>query len=157
LGFVLIAAGIPIVALAAMSLLAERPEGLGVRDGRLAECPSSPNCVSTQATDAQHRAEPIPFEGLPAEAMERLTRVVDSMPRTTIITAGDTYLHVEFRSLLFRFIDDVEFLIDPAAGVIHFRSASRAGYSDLGVNRRRMESIRAVFSESESEERPARH
>ena len=134
-------------ALVMMSLFSRKPSNLGVVDGRLAECPSSPNCVSTQAGDANHRMEPIPFTGSSDEAMQRITDLVSKMPRTKIVTVEDNYLHAEFRSAFFRFVDDVEFLIDPEEQTIHFRSASRVGYSDLGVNRRRMEQIRKAFGE----------
>ena len=134
-------------ALPMMSLFSRKPANLGVTDGRLSDCPSSPNCVSTQAGDADHRMEPIPFTGSSDEAMQRIKDLVAEMPRTKIVTVEDNYLHAEFRSAFFRFVDDVEFLIDPEEQLIHFRSASRVGYSDLGVNRRRMEHIRQAFSE----------
>jgi len=79
--------------------------------------------------------------------MDKLKRVVNKIPRTNVVTAGDNYLHAEFRSRIFRFVDDVEFLVEPEAKRIGFRSASRVGYSDLGVNRRRMEEIRAAFDQ----------
>jgi uncharacterized protein (DUF1499 family) len=134
-------------ALAMMSLFSGKPSNLGVTNGRLGECPSSPNCVSTQAIDTDHRMEPIPFTGSSDEAMQRINDLIGDMPRTKIVTVEDDYLHVEFRSAFFRFVDDVEFLIDPEEQVFHFRSASRVGYSDLGVNRRRMVQIRNAFSE----------
>lgn len=90
---------------------------------------------------------PWPFQGSPQEAMDRLKGIVGAMPRARIVEAADNYLHAEFTSALFRFVDDVEFLIDPAAHVIHFRSASRVGYSDLGANRRRMEELRRRWEE----------
>ena len=71
-----------------------------------------------------------------------------SLPRTTVVTATGTYLHAEFRSAVFRFVDDVEFHADEAAGVIQVRSGSRIGFSDLGVNRRRIEAIRARWGEA---------
>ena len=128
-----------------MSVFSRKPESLGVVDGRLAECPSSPNCVSTQTALERHGMAPIPFSGSAEEAMQRVRKVIAGMPRARIVTAEGDYLHVEFRSAVFRFVDDVEFLVDPDEKVIHFRSASRVGYSDLGVNRRRMEQIRAAF------------
>ncbi len=134
-------------ALAMMSIFSRKPTNLGVTNGRLAVCPASPNCVSTQAADADHRMEPIPFVGSPNEAMQRIEGVIDEMPRTRIVTREGNYLHAEFRSALFRFVDDVEFLIDPESQLVHFRSASRVGHSDLGVNRRRMEKIREAFGE----------
>ena len=134
-------------AFAMMSLFSRKPANLGVTDGRLADCPRSPNCVSTKADDAEHRMEPILFTGSSDEAMQRIKDMVADMPRTKIVTVEDNYLHVEFRSAFFRFVDDVEFLIDPEEQVIHFRSASRVGHSDFGVNRDRMEQIRKALSE----------
>jgi uncharacterized protein (DUF1499 family) len=134
-------------ALTMMSIFSRKPTNLGVTNGRLAVCPASPNCVSTQADDAEHRMQPIPLTGSADEAMQRIQAVVAKMPRTKIVTAEDNYLHVEFQSALFRFVDDVEFLIDPDEQLIHFRSASRVGHSDFGVNRRRMEQFRKALSE----------
>jgi uncharacterized protein (DUF1499 family) len=74
--------------------------------------------------------------------------IIASLPRAKVMTDSDTYLHVEFRSLVFRFVDDVEFLADDDAKVIHVRSASRVGHSDLGANRRRIETIRARWPTS---------
>lgn len=130
-----------------MSIFSRKPTNLGVTNGRLADCPSSPNCVSTQAEDVAHRMEPICFAGSPDEAMRRIKELVAKMTRTKIMAVGDNYLHAECRSALFRFVDDIEFLIDPDEQLIHYRSASRVGYSDFGVNRRRMEQIRKAFSE----------
>jgi uncharacterized protein (DUF1499 family) len=128
-----------------LSATSRRPENLGVHEGKLAPCPNTPNCVSSQAEDDAHRMAPIPFDGDPDEALARLQAVLDSQPRTSIVSADGDYIHAESVSLLFRFVDDVEFLVDPEAKVIHFRSASRAGRSDLGVNRKRMEEIRKDF------------
>jgi len=111
-------------------------------DGHLPPCPDSPNCVNTQTGDV----EPLTFAGSGAEALARLRAIIEDMPRTTIREAADGYLHAEFRSALFRFVDDVQCLVDENAGVIHLRSASRLGYSDLGVNRRRLEALRAAWS-----------
>jgi uncharacterized protein (DUF1499 family) len=77
--------------------------------------------------------------------MQRIKDLVAEMPRTKIVIVEDNYLHVEFQTAFFRFVDDVEFLIDTEEQVIHFRSASRVGYSDMGVNRRRMERIRQIL------------
>ena len=113
--------------------------------GRLRACPDSPNCVSSQAPDAAHRVEPIAFAGDPADVLDRLRRAVVSLPRARIVSVGEGYLHAEFTSLLFRFVDDVELLVDPAERLVHVRSASRVGYSDLGANRRRVDAIRRAF------------
>jgi len=123
-----------------------RPDIVGKGIGPLAPCPSSPNCVSTHATDSMHRIEPLTFEGDSAAAMERLVSVINSTKRTKVIANTGTYLYVEFTSAFWRFVDDVEFTMDGTAKVIHFRSASRLGQSDLGVNRQRMETIRTRFA-----------
>jgi uncharacterized protein (DUF1499 family) len=122
-----------------------RAQNLGVKDGVLAACPNSPNCVSTQAKDARHAIAPLTYTTSREQAVQRLTAIINSLPRTRIVTSTADYLHVEFTSALFRFVDDVEFFFDDAAKTIHFRSASRLGYSDLGVNRKRMEDIRQRF------------
>lgn len=137
--------GLFLISLGVQSAMARRPANLGLVEGRLRPCPDKPNCVCTADSDQQHKIEPLRFAGSPAEAMQKLKSVIGNMPRTSVVTADDNYLHVEFKSLLFRFVDDVEFAIEPDSRQIQFRSASRVGYSDFGVNRRRMESIRAAF------------
>lgn len=139
---------LPIAGLALLSAFSRRPFSLGVIDGHLATCPDSPNCVSTLARDGEHRMEALSFQGSSSEAMERIKRVVGSLPRTRIADERENYLHIEFTSALFRFVDDVEFLIDESAGKIHFRSGSRVGHGDLGANRRRMEQIASAFKKS---------
>lgn len=124
-----------------------RPAGLGAREGRLAPCPSTPNCVSSQAGNDVHQIAPLPFSGPAATAIGRIAEIVRTLPRTSVITATGNYLHAEFRSAIFRFVDDVEFLADESAGVIQVRSASRVGSGDLGVNRKRVEAIRARWNE----------
>lgn len=123
-----------------------RPLTLGVRDGKLTPCPASPNCVSSRGGDALHAVEPLRFTGSPQQAMERLKRVVGGMKRATVVAETGRYLHAEFTSALFRFVDDVEFLLDEQDQVIHVRSASRLGYSDLGVNRKRVEELRRAWN-----------
>lgn len=107
-------------------------------------CPSSPNCVSTQAQDDGHAIVPFRYRKSRAEAKEALKEVIRSLPRTKLVEEDETYLHYEVTSLLFRFVDDVEFLFDDDTKTIHFRSASRTGYGDLGVNRTRMEQLRSL-------------
>lgn len=139
----LVAGGV--LTLALFRLLSRRPTNLGATGGRLSPCPGTPNCVCSQATDDGHRIDPLHYDGSPTDAMTRLKGVLAALPRTHVVTATDTYLHAECTSLLFRFVDDVEFLLEPEAKIIHVRSASRAGRSDLGVNRRRVEAIRQAF------------
>jgi uncharacterized protein (DUF1499 family) len=122
-----------------------RPTTLGVQEGKLAPCPTSPNCVSTQSTDEKHRIDPLVYKTSLEDAMGRLLGIIRATPRTSIVTQERDYLHVEYTSRLFGFTDDVEFWFDDENKVIHLRSASRKGYSDLGVNRKRMEQIRERF------------
>jgi uncharacterized protein (DUF1499 family) len=140
-----------ILALAFLSAASRKRPELGARNGRLLPCSSLPHCVSTTTDDEQHRIEPLSFSDSPEEAWARLQQVMAGWPRTRILTTTDTdtYLRAECASLLFRFLDDVEFLLDRETKVIHFRASSRVGLSDLGVNRRRMEGIRRAFAESE--------
>lgn len=111
----------------------------------LQPCPDKPNCVSTQAKDA-HAIEPIGFAGSSEKAHERLLAVLRAIPRTKIVSDDGTTIRAEFTTLIFRFVDDAVFVVDGESKSIHFRSASRVGHSDLGVNRRRMEEIRAKFA-----------
>jgi uncharacterized protein (DUF1499 family) len=135
------------VTMTALSLLARRPDDLGVQDGRLAPCSRYPNCVSSQAEDASHAIEPLAFTGSPEAAWQRLKEVLAAWPRTRVVQETDGYLHAECKTFLFRFVDDVEFVLDRKAKVIHFRSAARIGAGDLGTNRRRMEAIRRAFGD----------
>lgn len=121
---------------------------LGVENGKLMPCPKTPNCVSSQAADKQHYIEPVYFSGNQVQAKDRLLQVLKSEKRTKILTEQEKYIRVEFTSALFRFVDDVEFYIlekQSEETVIHVRSASRVGSSDLGVNRKRVERIRSKF------------
>ena len=116
-----------------------RPENLGVTNGRFAPCRRTPNCVSSQAdpSDAEHYIAPL------KGTMEAVRKAVESLPRTTIISATSNYLYAEFRSKLLGYVDDVEFFYDGNA--IQVRSASRLGRRDFGVNRNRVEELRAVL------------
>jgi uncharacterized protein (DUF1499 family) len=113
--------------------------------GRLAPCPRSPNCVSSDAADAEHGIAPLALAAPPAEAWRAAREAVAALPRTRIVSEGGDSLHAECRSALFRFVDDLELQLRPAEGVIAVRSASRIGYSDLGVNRRRVEALRSAL------------
>jgi uncharacterized protein (DUF1499 family) len=128
-----------------LSLTAPRPANLGVRDGRLAACPDLPNCVSTQAEDRDHWIAPLTFQKNPEGVIEVLEEIVQQLPRVRVLERSPHYLRAEFRSAFFRFVDDVEFYVEAESGRVHFRSASRVGRSDLGVNRKRMELIRSLF------------
>ena len=119
-----------------------RPLNLGVIEGRLQQCPVTPNCVSTFAEDAEHGIQPLPLTGSLIQEQDNLLSVIKSFSRTNIVVNEPGYIYVEYRTAIMRYTDDVEFMFDERAGYIHFRSASRLGMSDLGLNRRRMEQIR---------------
>jgi len=115
----------------------------------LEPCPASPNCVcSAYPDDTAHAIEPFRYETDADTAWAAVRRAVDGLPRTRVVTSEPGYLRAESRTLLLRFVDDLEFRLDATAGVIHVRSASRTGYSDLGVNRRRVETLRVRFREA---------
>jgi uncharacterized protein (DUF1499 family) len=116
----------------------------------LTPCPKSPNCVSSLAEDKQHFIEPIPYNGEIAVTRHKLLEILDSFKRVRVVRIEEKYIHAEFVSSVFRFVDDVEFYFDDAKKVIQMKSASRAGYSDLGVNRRRMEKIRKRFNSQQT-------
>ncbi|MDZ7832685.1 MAG: DUF1499 domain-containing protein [Desulfobacterales bacterium] len=121
-----------------------RPD-TGLTNGRFLPCPDSPNCVSSMAEGARHAIEPIAYEGRREAAKKAMRTVIQSMKRSRLIADSENYIHAEFRSLIFRFVDDVELFFPEDANVIHMKSASRTGYSDLGVNRKRLEEIRRRF------------
>jgi len=117
--------------------------------GRFLDPPARPNWVSSQTDSKSHFLAPIPFVGDPDSAFSRLVRAVTAMSRATLVEQQSEppgYLHVECRSRLFRFVDDLEFLLVPDESAIHFCSAARLGWSDLGVNHRRIEEIRSQFT-----------
>lgn len=124
-----------------LNFAGKKPNNLGVKDGKLAACPGTPNCVSSQSEDAKSKIEP-----LPGVAIAEIKQVVSGMERTTIIEETDNYLYAEFKSNLMGFVDDVEFYLDSAANVVQVRSASRLGQSDAGINRKRVEEIRSKLS-----------
>ncbi len=123
----------------------KQPTNLGVNDGQLAPCPNTPNCVSSQSQDQDHNIEALSYQTDPTAAFSNLKKIVQNMERTKIVTEDPHYLYAEFTSGIMGFVDDVEFQLDEAAKVIHVRSASRLGQSDLGVNRKRIETIRTQF------------
>jgi uncharacterized protein (DUF1499 family) len=120
----------------------KHPRAIGVHEGKLSPCPSTPNCVCSYCKDPVHAIEPFPMV---KEPIEKLAGIVDRLPRTKIIKKNDDYLYVEFRSKTFRFVDDVEFKVEESENLVHIRSASRVGYGDWGVNRDRMEMIRCLY------------
>ncbi|MGZ5620677.1 MAG: DUF1499 domain-containing protein [Methylobacter sp.] len=114
---------------------------------QLPACPSSPNCVSSQATDTDHFIAPFKIIGNVGEAWIALKKALISQSRTVITSeTGDT-LHAEATSLVFRFVDDIDAILDAEAKLIQIRSASRTGYGDFGVNRKRVEKLRSQLQQ----------
>lgn len=124
------------------------PPNLGIRDGQLSPCPDKPNCVSSQGSDPSHFIEPISFSAPASAAQLALLEALPRMEGGVVMTAEPFYVRAEFTSRRLKFVDDVEFLIDPLSSIIHVRSASRLGYSDLGANRKRVEAIRAKLNQA---------
>ena len=112
--------------------------------GQFASCPERPNCVSTKNSSIENTIKPIFYKGSHDNAKQNLLLAIKTFRSAKVKKELDQFIHVEFTSNIFRFIDDVEFYLSEP-GVIHFRSASRIGHSDLGVNRRRMQRIRIAF------------
>jgi uncharacterized protein (DUF1499 family) len=126
------------------------PADLGTRDGRLKPPSMTPNSVSSQAglyPDHPQRAyatiAPLPVVDGAPQTLERIRRIVETMDGAKVVKSDPGYLHVQFTTRWMKFVDDCEFWFDPRAGVIHVRSASRLGRKDFGVNRARVEAIRA--------------
>lgn len=142
--FLAVAALVGLFVLARLS--AVEPDGLGVANGRLADCPERDNCVSSQASAPARRVESIPANGPVEAVMARLEQAVNSMDGGQVIEVRGGYLHAVFTSRLWRFRDDLECLYDPAGGRIEVRSASRVGYSDMGANRARVERLRVAMA-----------
>lgn len=115
-------------------------------NGALLPCPDNPGCVSSQAKKAAQRVEPIAYIGTPAEARERLHQVIETLPRSYVVSGGEIHLHVACRSKWLRLTDDLDFLFDDKARLIHIRAASRSRSDDGGANRRRIEEIRAAYA-----------
>lgn len=119
-------------------------------DGKLAPCPATPNCVSSDARDSSHRIAPIEVKSDPEAAWQALISFLKNDPSYVIQVQKGDYLRAEARTKLLGFVDDVEFQLRPAEGQIAMRSASRAGYSDLGANRRRLEAVRQALKDAKA-------
>jgi uncharacterized protein (DUF1499 family) len=131
------------------------PTDLGVHEGRLKPPSKTPNSVSSQASlypDHPQRSyaeiAPLLGNGDPEATLDRIASIVEAMDGARIVRKEPGYLYAQFTSRLMKYVDDAEFWLDPAAGVIQVRSASRLGSSDLGVNRKRIEFIRQKLQNS---------
>ncbi|MEE2897616.1 MAG: DUF1499 domain-containing protein [Gemmatimonadota bacterium] len=135
-----------ICAVASAGCGAPMPETLGARDGELSPCPSTPNCVHTGLRHPEG-TQPLYLHVEGGGSLEHVRGVVEAMPRLTIVSVSERYIHAVERSRLFRFIDDLELLLAEDRELV-VRSASRLGSGDLGVNARRLERLRAALGEA---------
>lgn len=121
---------------------------VGVTRGQFLPCPETPNCVSSQApvSDTVHYEAPLPYSIGSKAVIPLVANLVKEGPRSDIITQTDRYIHATYKSAIFRFVDDVEFLVDPKTKVLHMRSLARMGTGDLGVNRRRIRDVKQRLS-----------
>ena len=117
----------------------EPPQNIGEQNGRLTACPESPNCVSSFESDTEHGIQPL------QASLRDVEQILLELDEANIVQSKEGYLYAEFTSRLMRYVDDVEFLEDSETGIVHVRSASRLGYSDLGANRKRVEKIRGLL------------
>ena len=122
-----------------------RPANIGVKHARLSPCPSKPNCVSSDADDEAHRIPAFELAVPPADGWRVARSLVVDLPRTRIVTATSDYIHAECSSAVLNFVDDIELHLRPAQNIIAVRSAARLGFSDFRVNRKRVETLRALL------------
>jgi len=116
------------------------PKSTGVIDGKLHSCPNTPNCVSSYATDSEHTIAPLHYTS--KHPLNVIQQYFSEHYRSTVVKKTPDYMHLIITSPTMRFNDDLEFLVDKENQTIQVRSASRVGYSDLGMNRKRIEQLR---------------
>lgn len=130
-----------------LSCTSDEKQPAGIVNGRLSPCPTSPNCASSEEPiDQSGHVEPFKITGAAQVALVSLRQAIQSVGGS-IQQEDPDYIWATFRTKLFGFVDDVEFRMDETNQLIHVRSASRVGYSDLGVNRRRVEALRRSFEQ----------
>jgi uncharacterized protein (DUF1499 family) len=122
-----------------------KAQTLGVINGKLADLPHSPNAVGSQTQQSAKKVDALQLKGSVIETKAAIIDCLAKMGGNKIVEQADDYLRAVFISRLFRFKDDVEFYIDSGEGLVHFRSASRVGYSDLGANRKRYQAFRKLY------------
>jgi len=128
------------------SFSGKQPDHVGINNGQLADCPQTPNCISSESNDVTHQVKPLHYHSSPQQALNQLKQILEDTNNAEIITQKDNYIYAQFTTTMLGFVDDVEFYLEPDSALIHVRSASRIGESDLGVNRRRIERIREQFA-----------
>lgn len=123
------------------------PKNLGVGDGKLAKMPNTPNAVSSQTDIEDKKVEPLKFNGNLEETKTKIVNIINNYEGTKIIKSEKNYIHVVFTTGGMKYKDDVEFYFDEKNKIIHFRSASRVGYSDMGLNKKRFDEIKNYYSQ----------
>lgn len=135
--------------LAILSIVSRRKPSVGMVNGRLRPCSARPNCVCSEDKDLPSYVKPLVFSGPADSSWETAKGIIREMGGK-IVCEYDCYLWATFSTRLFRFVDDLELRMDKDNEVIHVRSGSRVGYSDMGVNRKRIEDLRVRFNRSQS-------
>lgn len=133
------------VLMASLAWSSQHPVETGLVDGKLRQCPATPNCVGSELQDRAHAVHTFVIEPAEPFAAWRVLQTAVELTGGRFVEADESYFHAEYRTPFFRFVDDFEARLDVADGCIHVRSASRVGRSDLGVNRRRIQRLRAVY------------
>lgn len=121
------------------------PNNLGITNGKLSPLPSTPNAVSSQTEDKERYVEPLVFKTDSKTTRTALKAMLSSFKNVNIVTESDYYIHAVSISGKMRYRDDLEFFIDTNQNVVHFRSGSRVGYSDMGLNRERYNQIKQIY------------
>ncbi len=121
-----------------------------INNGKFLPCPSSPNCVSSQAEDAKHKVDPIAFPIRKKTVIQGIiVKALNEIGRVEILTNTPEHIHAIFKTKIFKFKDDLDLYIDQTENLIHVRSASRTGYSDFNVNRKRVEQLRYIIAKTD--------
>lgn len=123
------------------------PKNLGVKDGKLAKMPNSPNAISSQTNIKSKKVEALEFSGDLEATRTKIIKVINNYEGTNIIINEKNYIYAVFTTGGMKFKDDVEFYFDEDSNLIHYRSASRVGYSDMGLNKKRFNEIQKYYDE----------
>ena len=140
-----------ILLLVVLSVVSRNQPATGLVDGRLRPCPSTPNCVNSEDVGKPSYVEPLLFKTSPENSWKIVKSAIQDMGGK-IELENDGYLHATFMTAVFRFVDDVELRMDEKNAVIQVRSASRVGRSDMGLNRKRVSKLRALFNQQQAEQ-----
>jgi uncharacterized protein (DUF1499 family) len=138
-----------LIVLFAISLVVQNmksPTHLGHKDGKLAAMPSKPNAVSSQTEQTDKKVAALPFKGDAQATLAKVNSVLAEMANNEVQVKENNYIYTIFTTPTMHYHDDVEVLLDESAQLVHFRSQSRAGYSDMGLNRKRYEKFSKLYS-----------